>query len=386
MSLFTEACTRLKGYNLGIYNAITNALGVSGVGGMAKNWARALKDMATVGETVAGLAEAVSTSTATVTAARDDVQTRQGDVVTKHGQVTSMTNTVAAARDDVQARQGDITTKHGQVTDAATQVAQDRTAVSTYVTTMGAALVATSSTNNVAIGTGTKTLTIETGKGFAAGTYLVATDAANAANSMTGRVTSYTPGTGVLVLEVAAGDVAGSGTPGSWKVGISGKTGPAGPGYALPVAAAGTLGGVKAGAGVVVAGDGTLSATPASVGAFPASGGKLTGPAQGKDAVTLTMASTIAVNFAASNSFKVTLTSSATLGFPSNVVAEQSGTIYVYQDGTGGRTLALASGYVAAGGLSQITITTTAGAETAIDYVAESATRIHLSCRKDIKA
>jgi len=358
----------------------------NGFTGIEVNFPKALHAMADAADEVAGQLGTVADAVGVLDEARADVEIRQNDITAKHGQVTGMNATVTAARDDVEFRHTDITTKHGQVTTAATQVAQDRTAVAGYVTTMGAALVATSTTNNMAIGTGAKTLTVETGKGFAAGMYLAATDGANSANSMTGRVTSYTPGTGALVLDVAAGDVTGSGTPAAWKVGISGKAGPAGPGYALPVAAAGTLGGVKAGAGVVVAGDGTLSATPASVGAFPASGGKLTGPAQGKDAVTLTMASTIAVNFAASNSFKVTLTSSATLGFPTNVVAEQSGTIYVYQDGTGGRTLALASGYVAAGGLSQITITTTAGAETAIDYVAESATRIHLSCRKDIKA
>jgi len=94
---------------------------------------------------------------------------------------------------------------------------------------VGGSLVATSSTNNVAIGTGTKTLTIETGKGFAVGTYVVAVDAANSANSITGPVTSHTPGTGALVIAVPSGGTTGSGTPASWTVGISGKTGQTGP-------------------------------------------------------------------------------------------------------------------------------------------------------------
>lgn len=56
MSLFTEALARLKLYNLGIYNAVTNAFGLSGTGGMAANWRRHSQDMATVGEAVATMA------------------------------------------------------------------------------------------------------------------------------------------------------------------------------------------------------------------------------------------------------------------------------------------------------------------------------------------
>ena len=62
---FWDAVTRLKGYNLGIYNAVSNALGLSGVGGMAANWAKHSKDLATVGEQIATafgtLAPSVST-------------------------------------------------------------------------------------------------------------------------------------------------------------------------------------------------------------------------------------------------------------------------------------------------------------------------------------
>lgn len=56
MSLFTEALARLRQYNLGIYNAVSNAFGLSGVGGMAANWRRHSQDLATVGETVATMA------------------------------------------------------------------------------------------------------------------------------------------------------------------------------------------------------------------------------------------------------------------------------------------------------------------------------------------
>lgn len=64
MSLFTDAISRLRQYNLGIYNAVSNLFGLSGVGGMAANWARALKDLATVGEEVASMADQVSAAAA----------------------------------------------------------------------------------------------------------------------------------------------------------------------------------------------------------------------------------------------------------------------------------------------------------------------------------
>ena len=95
---------------------------------------------------------------------------------------------------------------------------------------LGTSLVGTSSTNSVAIGTGTKTLTVASPstKGFAAGMYVVAVDGANSANAITGRVTSYSTTTGALDISVPTGGTTGSGTPSSWVIGISGATGPTG--------------------------------------------------------------------------------------------------------------------------------------------------------------
>lgn len=95
---------------------------------------------------------------------------------------------------------------------------------------LGASLVATSSTNDVAIGTGAKTLTVASPstKGFAANMWVVCTDASNSANSMTGSVTSYNATTGALVISVPTGGTAGSGTPSSWVIGVSGAVGPKG--------------------------------------------------------------------------------------------------------------------------------------------------------------
>lgn len=102
--------------------------------------------------------------------------------------------------------------------------------MATRTAAVGSSLVATSSTNSVSIGTGTKTLTVASPstKGFSAGMYVVAVDAGNSANAMTGRVTSFDTGTGALVLSVPTGGTTGSGTPSSWVIGISGAVGPQG--------------------------------------------------------------------------------------------------------------------------------------------------------------
>ena len=99
-------------------------------------------------------------------------------------------------------------------------------------------LIATSSTNDVIIGTGSQTLEIEAGKEFQEGMFVVASDAENPANYMIGQVTSYS-GTSLTFDVTATG---GSGTPSSWNVGVAGSPGPTGaqgPSGSLPIAAAG---------------------------------------------------------------------------------------------------------------------------------------------------
>ena len=92
---------------------------------------------------------------------------------------------------------------------------------------IGAGLVALS-TSSVTIGPGSKSFDAGIGKGFSAGMWVTAVDAGNSANSLTGIVTSYNSGTGVLVLSVPAGATTGSGTIAAWTLGIGGKPGMAG--------------------------------------------------------------------------------------------------------------------------------------------------------------
>lgn len=89
-------------------------------------------------------------------------------------------------------------------------------------TVPGPTYAATSATNSVALGTGTKTLVIATGLPYQGGERVRAADAANVTTKyMEGVVTGYTTGS----LQIAVDLVVGSGTPSSWVVGLAGDPG-----------------------------------------------------------------------------------------------------------------------------------------------------------------
>jgi len=97
---------------------------------------------------------------------------------------------------------------------------------------------------------------------------------------------------------------------------------------------------------------------------------------QRAEVTALTDAATIAVDFADSNNFSVTLGGNRTLGNPTNQVAGQSGSIFVTQDGTGSRTLAYSSDWEFAGGTAP-TLSTAASAVDRIDYIVRASGSIH---------
>ena len=98
--------------------------------------------------------------------------------------------------------------------------------------------------------------------------------------------------------------------------------------------------------------------------------------AQRGEITALTDGATIAVDFAASNHFSVTLAGNRTLANPTNIVAGQSGCIFVSQDGTGSRTLAYGSYWDFAAGTAPV-LTTTASAVDRVDYIVRTSTSIH---------
>ena len=79
------------------------------------------------------------------------------------------------------------------------------------------------STTSLTIGTGSKSFTVQSGRGYTVGQRLRASDSSNSANYMEGVVTSYSSTT--LVLNVDR--TGGSGTIASWNINITGDAGPA---------------------------------------------------------------------------------------------------------------------------------------------------------------
>ena len=98
--------------------------------------------------------------------------------------------------------------------------------------------------------------------------------------------------------------------------------------------------------------------------------------AQRVEIETLTDGATITPDFANTNNFTVTLEGNRTLANPSNLVAGQSGSIFIVQDGTGSRTLSWGS-YWDFVDATAPTLTTTAAAVDRVDYVVRSSTSIH---------
>ena len=90
---------------------------------------------------------------------------------------------------------------------------------------------------------------------------------------------------------------------------------------------------------------------------------------------TLTDAATIAVDMSTSCNFTVTLGGNRTLDNPTGMVTGQTGSIFIVQDGTGGRTLAYSSNWEFPNGTAP-TLSTAAGAVDRLDYIVRSSTAI----------
>ena len=106
--------------------------------------------------------------------------------------------------------------------------------------------------------------------------------------------------------------------------------------------------------------------------------------AQRATITTLADGSIIIPDFATSNDFTVTLGGNRTLWNPTNIVAGQSGMIYIIQDGTGGRTLDYTTFWDFPGGTDPV-LTATAGAIDAIAYHVRASGAITASFIGDIK-
>lgn len=101
----------------------------------------------------------------------------------------------------------------GFVTEANALLSQAETAAANAVNAPG---VTGTSTTSLAIGTGSKALTIETGKSFAVGMIVTVYNTADATKWMQGDITAFTSSTGAMTVNVTSTN--GSGTLAAWTV------------------------------------------------------------------------------------------------------------------------------------------------------------------------
>jgi len=94
------------------------------------------------------------------------------------------------------------------------------------------------------------------------------------------------------------------------------------------------------------------------------------------EVATLTDGATITPDFGANQNFTVTLAGNRTLANPSNIVVGQTGSIFIVQDATGGRTLSYGS-YFKFPAATAPTLSTDANAVDRIDYIVRTTTEIH---------
>ena len=96
----------------------------------------------------------------------------------------------------------------------------------------------------------------------------------------------------------------------------------------------------------------------------------------------LTDATNVSVGFANSQNFSLTLAGNRTLSNPTNCVTGQVGSIFIIQDGTGGRTLSYGTNWEFPAGTAP-TLSTSAAAVDRLDYIVRTSTAIQANVSKE---
>lgn len=136
------------------------------------------------------------------------------------GQVQTNANNAASAAAGAVAAIGSASIQAGNA-EAAAALAESwaSAAASSAASAVNAPGTSASSTTSLTIGTGSKSLTIETGKQFTIGQTVVIAYTTTPANYMVGQITAFTSGTGAMTVNVVS--TGGSGTLATWSVAIT---------------------------------------------------------------------------------------------------------------------------------------------------------------------
>lgn len=147
-------------------------------------------------------------------------------VTALNGLIANVFNNATAAQERAASADSSATTALGYRNQASTFRDEAQTAAATAVNSPGTS--GTSSTS-LAVTTGTKTLTTQAGKAWAAGQpVVISRTAAPTTVQMYGVIASYDSGTGAMSVTVSADGLQGSGTYTDWNIALTGMKGSTG--------------------------------------------------------------------------------------------------------------------------------------------------------------
>lgn len=250
------------------------------------------------------------------------------------------------------------TNAFNNATDAATSATTATTKAAEALASANSAVNApgtsATSTTSLAVGSGSKSLTLaQTGKSFAVGQPVrIARTSDAAATWMQGIITAFTSGTGAMTVEVIA-PFEGTGTHTDWTVSLTGPE----------ALAAATAAEVRAGD------SGTKTVTPEAL--------RLAAAFQ-----TLTDAATIAWDADLGFNARVTLGGNRTMGAPTNLQDGLTYTLAIVQDGTGSRTLSWNAIFEWGSGGAPTLSTGASKVDYAYGQYSSATGKLHMSFRK----
>lgn len=159
------------------------------------------------GNSATAASGSASTASTAATNAGNSATSASGSASTASTAATNAGNSATAAAGSA-----------SSASSSASSAASSASAAASYLTP-----VVSTSVTSLSIGTGSKSLTVDTGKQWVPGMPIkIVVTASPSTNFMTGTVTSYNSGTGALVVDVSA--VGGSGTYSAWTLSLQSGT------------------------------------------------------------------------------------------------------------------------------------------------------------------